>query len=532
MKTKILAILLCFVLTIPFLLTSCYGGNWLGDPVEEASFYDKIKGSYKKAEAASEVEAITIDGTYVSSSNGFLFAYADESTDTHAVAKYTVYDIKTGVGIVSVKLEREYTSGLYSSLYKEVSASYGEGFFVIAGTKANDMIEYTVYSKNGNEIIKGTNVSYKILDYSAFIFDKKLYRVDKDGTAELLKDLTDSNLLGLVDNLQKYGDRFLYVNGSLVYVLDLNYNLLYSQHLNPTPSNTYLNTSSSLFYLNNGNILYQENILLCQYHPTINHNEYDYVSGGSCYRVNTYVFNIANGKYTKINLPYLIQSVSTASKYDGQIPYGYENIASGRKINNGEIVYTNGAIYASLLMDNLGKVVENDISKVTVLGENRYTIYENFAYSIYDQNDKLVGRLNKILYANNELIVTPSAIYNHNLEVVYTLDESSSGKVLPNSVLIYFFDSESGSYKCKLLFSDKSSVTIDARTAQVRNSCVFVEEWIETDESGNGYYELTVYSEKGEVLFTNEVLSDFYYEYDGLIRTTTRDGKILIISVK
>lgn len=537
MKRKFLAILLCFVLTIPFALTSCYGNNWLGDidGSEKTSFYDEIKDTYKKAEAVSEATSLTIDGTFVSSSDSFLFAYTNESTETHAVAKYTVYDIKTGTGLVSIKLEREYLSGSFSSLYKDVSASFGDGFFVIAGTKANDMIEYTVYNKNGTEILKGTNVSYQLLDEKGILFDNKLYSVDESGTPALVKDLTDSKLTSIIDQLEKYGERYLYVSGTTAYVFDTSFDILYVQHLNSTPSSTHLNTSGTMFLLNNGNILYQENILLCQYNPTINHNEYDYVLGGSCYRVNTCVFNIISGKYTKINLPYLIQTIHCESEYVNSLPYGYENLALAKKIDGGELVYTNGSIYAYLLMDNNAKATETDIASYTVLGENRYSLYDGFTYHIYDENDKLIGKLNSITYVNNELIVTPSAIYNHSLDVVCTFDGSVSIiKIFPSSVLTRRYDSDSNSYKYELVLSDKT-VELDVNPDSIRTmqSCVFA---TESKEGANGEssFVLTIYSEKGEVIFESEIFqgASVYTGENGLVRTTSKDGKILLITVK
>ena len=538
MKKKILALFLSFVLLIPFVLIGCMPNNQTTNTTK--SFYDEIKDTYKKEDSVSSADELVLDGTCQSSSSKFIQVVKDVSTDTHASQAHTVYDINTGVALVSVKLEREYATGKYSSLYKSVSVSYGDNIFVLSGTKASGTIEHTVFNHLGKEVVKGSDISYRFLTDNRFIFDNKLFVVDENGNGTMVKDLTDSYLYYIVDSLEKFGDSYLYVDSSYVaYVFNSSLEVKYTQQLKSSPASSYKDISLAYFYLNNGNILVQETGLICDFDPSINHNEYDYVLNGKCYDLNTYLFNIENGSYVKTNLPYVLAHLEIKDEVGSGIPYGYENMALGTKIDNSELVYTNGNEYAFLLLDNTAKYKECDLARVSILGENRYAKYDGFAYSIYDEKDNLVGKLDRIEDVNNDLIITPSAIYDHDLKVIYSLKNASVKKVLPDSVVVYSYDIDLGAYKYELVTKDNvSTIFVESSTNRIGfgSSFIYIAE-TKINEDKELCEVLKIYSSRGEELKSYEIdfgasIIQLANDNYSILRTVNKDSNVLLIILK
>ena len=553
MKKRLLALALCLVLAIPFVLTSCFVPDNVDDAGNDASLYNELKKMYVEEKEVTKAESITVDGSNFSIGGDFYSASKSttslDSFDT--TTKYSVYSLATGEEIYSYDVVYNITDG-FTSDYKSVSFRLFNDMFAVLKTDKDNVVTTSLVSSNGTELISGEDVTYRVLEnLDAVIFDGKLYIFENDALT-FKKNIANTYLADIIGSLVLIGNKYIYLdpyNNNKVVYFDKDFNFLFEKILSESSVDTYVSVDDDVFVLSNGNLIYQAINELGEYSPLIDSSAYDYIAYGNCYKISTYLLNAETREYKEISLPFVINAIlpiellASMSGQEGlSAPYGAENIAMVRMIDNKKLVYTNNDSEVSLLLYNdlsykMPPAIDGTFN-YSVISENRYIVEGTFVSTVYNEKNEVVGKIEEDYSYNESYIYTDSAVYNHNLELVYSLEENEASiysSALSDALVIYKEVEEETVYY--LLTPAQSAPVEIGKNAPLLEETYFYTIADEIDGDG------TVTGQIVSIFQTNGTLLDSYtigeYSYISttstddfmILRTTDKDGNTLIIKL-
>ena len=549
MKKRILALALCLLLVVPFVLTSCFTpdkGNEDGD----TSLYNELKKMYYDEKEPTKAETLEIEGASGKLEDGFYSASkTTTSLDTlDTTTTYFIYNVATGALVYSYDVVLSVGDG-YTSEYTSVVFEHYDNMFVVKKGNGEGNILTSIMSADGTELISGTDVAYKITGNGTLVvFDGKLY-VFENNALTFKKSIVGTMLEEFISDLAPLGGKYIYVEPTynVAVYYDKDFNFLFEKSL-VNSAQAYNTVKSDTYYLGNGNLIYQEVYELGAYNPQIDASTYDYLADGICYKVSSFLLDAGTREYKEITLPFVIETVipfeylSMISGREGmELPYGAENIAMVKMIDNKKLTYTNGEPNATILLYNdltykMSPTIDGT-SNISYISENRYIVEGNIISTIYNEKGEAVAKIEEDYSINESYIYTDRAIYNHNFELVYSLEENDAeiyAELSDALVVCKAVEEETVYY---LLTPAQSAPVEISRKSPAVYDTFFYTLADEIDGEGN------VTGKIVSIFQTNGTLISSYtlYQYssinvdtiDGyfIIRTTSKEGNTLLIKL-
>lgn len=546
MKKKLLSVLLCLTLCLPFVLASCTVPSlWPPKQEKEKTFFDDISCYWDKKEGYDSQNSFVPSGTVAKENDKFVYTtelvYSNESAGI-LVDKtiYRVYNIASGAIIFEDFTDFDIKTLSYTSESKAISVVLLDKMVMVTKTSNSDWTETAYfYDENGNELLSTTDTELSTVDEDRIILNKKLY-VLSNGKLEMKKDLSDASLefYQMVKHLSFFGDRYVYFDTAALtaYVFDENYGFLYEKALKETQGNTFSEETDRYFTLANGNIIFQTTYSVGEYSAALEPYMYDYISGGKCYKLDTYLLDIRSGSYKTVELPYILRT--TSDEGGASLPYGAQNIGIGQKIDGKKLVKTGGSAYTSFLLYNNGTTKGfpnvDGSAEITVIGENRFITQSDFGVKLYDENAKLIGAIGSYVDFNEKFIVTGSAILNHNLEIVYSLTDNNAAylDLTADSVLVIAYDKEAKASTTYLITTDAEPKSINGYSDILVTDNFFV-----LTEEKDGGKKIIICKTNGDVIgeyaINENSAMQSCREYDGytILKPENIEGKPFYITV-
>lgn len=415
MKKRILALVVCLLLCLPLVLTSC------------GKFVKQIAPTMVEDKTGYQTAASTaVEGTFKTINNKFLYSTEyDDGETTHRV-----YNVLTGSVVLNTSTD--------SADSESLNVGYiGENLFYTAFTDEDDTT-YAIYNDAGTSLLTGLKDRPSALtnfECDAVIADNKLYFFE-EGSLNMKKDLNDTVVdADVLGQLKTAGEKYVLVSGKKIFAFDENFTQVDVQTFTNNSKAYYKSESSNSFILDNGNVLVQVKSTVGDYEDVFDAN-YDFVEEGTCYVLDTYIYNTKRMNYKEINLNYVIESVTTATEYFEANDCGFvkeaENKASAYKIDNEEVVYgVNNDASVTLYLTNKGKVQEFEITDegtgFEAISDTRYLVNGDYFTRVYDEKNKLVGEIGRARGFNKNFIYTSKAIYKtDDLSLVVALDDKTT----------------------------------------------------------------------------------------------------------
>ncbi len=546
MKKKILSFLLCLSLCLTLVLSSCVIPNLTPKP-EGKTFIDDILCTWDKDESFDSSSAFVPNGAIAKKSDKFVYTtepvYANESVGI-LVDKtiYRVYNLASGALIFEDFTDFDIKTLSYASENKAISVTLLDKMVMVTKTASlNSQETAYFYDENGNELLVTPDTSLTILDEDRIILNHKLY-VLTSGKLELKKDLSgiSPEFYSIVTKLTPFGDRYIYLDGTTVYVFDEGYSFLFKKTLKQTQGATFLDEQYKIFTLANGNIIFQTTYSVGNYSADLEPYTYDYISGGKCFRVDSYLLDIRSGSYKEFELSYVLSTVLPVegSGVDISLPYGAQNVGVGQKIDAKKLVLTGDSALASFLLYNNGNIKGfpgvDGSADIKVISEKRFIAENDFLVKVYDENAKLIGTLDSYEYYNNKFIVTDKEILNHNLETVYSLTENNAAvaDVTCDSVFVVAYDKEAKISTTYLITDGGEPKAISSEYELIVSDGFFA-----TVLEKDGAHKLIVCKTNGEAIgefaIENGASIDCFDDYDGyaILETKNIEGKTMYVTV-
>lgn len=556
MKKKFLALALCLILCLPFVLTSCFGNKEPDAPdapaLPELSTYELLGGKFEPAENYTSHTTTNVEGQYLSN-DGVLIATtkAVVSDDENEITTtYRVYNLETGTVVYSVSITYSYYTFEYTSTYNEIDIDLDDNYFIVY--KSNDEAEVAeIYSTNGslllstdeeNAYVYSTDLEF--IKEPTFIFDDGLYKIEKTEsgeTATLVKDLEFASILSEdfdIVSLPSGGyivicyDYYSREPDDYVYILNDAFDLVKSIKVYDTEFSQFDpdDIRNNLFILNNGNLVVQTVTELGDYLAIADAGiEYDCVSNGYCYNVDTFKINTTTGEKTAVETPYVFEYIASRHSieaYDDEesFPFEFENIAVAMKIENKQIVPVSDSSYAYTIIDNdlnvIGtyNTIPDGYKYGDIISDGKYILKAEISTELYNADGTLVKNIGNARY-NEKYIITSKAVYDHNLNLVYSLEDSelSTSYVGSNYITFYEQDKETGNY----LYYRLSGTSTEPQLFLTKDSNTQLY-W-----EGDYYYTVVYTPEDGE---TDAFCTVSVYTVDGTLITSQQTSEYANIS--
>lgn len=549
MKKRILALALCLLLVVPFVLTSCFTpdkGNEAGD----TSFYNELKKMSYDEKEVTKAESLEIEGTSGRLSGGFYSASkTTTSIDTlDTTTTYFIYNVATGALVYSYDVVLSVGDG-YTSDYTNVVFEHYDSLFVVKKTNSKGEVLTSIMSADGTELISGTDVTYEIIEENGLVvFDGKLYTYANNALT-LKKSIVDTALEDIISDLIFLGGKYVYVESSYkeaVYY-DKDFNFLFSKDLVETVD-AYYYVDDNIYYLSNGNLIYQSVSELGEYSPQIDASTYDYVAHGTCFKVSTYLLNASTREYKEISLPFVINTLlpfeylaSLSDREGMELPFGAQNIAMVKMIDNKKLTYTNGeSIVPVLLYNDLTYKPTPSIDGTTniiYLSENRYIAEGDFISTIYNEKGEVIAKIEESYSFNESYIYTDRAVYNHNFELVYSLEENDADVFSELSDALVVYKEVDGQTAYYLLTPAQGAPVEIGTSTPSLNDTYYYTLGDEIDGEGNVTGKIiSIFQTNGTLISSYtlyqyaSVSTDYCAGYD-VIKTTSKDGNTLLIKL-
>ena len=529
-----------------FVLASCTVPSlWPPKQEKEKTFFDDISCYWDKKVGYDSQSSFVPSGTVAKENSKFVYTtelvYSNESAGI-LVDKtiYRVYNIASGAIVFEDFTDFDIKTLSYTSESKAISVVLLDKMVMVTKTANADGTETAYfYDESGNELLSTTDTELSTVDGDRIILNNKLY-VLSNGKLEMKKDLSDASLelYQMIKSLSFFGDRYTYFDAITLtaYVFDENYSFLYKKALKETQGDTFSEETDRYFTLANGNIIFQTTYSVGEYSAMLEPYMYDYISGGKCYKLDTYLLDIRTGSYKMIELPYILRTASGAS--EASLPYGAQNIGIGQKIDGKKLVKTGGSAYTSFLLYNNGTTKGfpsvDGSAEITVIGENRFITQSDFGVKLYDENAKLIGTIGSYVDFNEKFIVTGSAILNHNLEIVYSLTDNNAAylDLTADSVLVVAYDKEARASTTYLITDGNEPKAISGYSDLLVTDNFFV-----ITEEKDGAKKIIICKTNGDVIGEHAINENSavqsYHEYDGytIFEAKNVENKTVYITV-
>lgn len=426
-KTK-WVILAASLLTMAILLTSCSSVKPIKtfDQVLEID-YDFEQTIYGSTGPISELDAYSL---YHSNNNIAVFS---RGSDTNT--EYKVYNIDSQ----KVILDLSRTNVSYSidlSYVKQnvllVSAVYYSGTLY---DRSESGREYFAYDTAGN-LLESRNSSFSSAPYTfgdLIIFNGNAFELnDKTGALESVDDIPDYALPASSQSM--YNDDYYYFeSANTISIYDRTLFPLYSYSVPSYAENAYF------YMLNDGKVLTQ-----FSYKVEENAISYDYYSNlyGETvkYKLITYLIDPEKKTEKKIDFDYVISDVNSRyslNKSDEDNPLyaeSFENIAYICPIVDKKIDSSKSACDV-VLMDNKGKIskslklVDGQLAAIPkMISEDRYLVdMIDGSRVLTDSEGIIIETISSRISLCGSYFVSETAIYDHDLEVVYDVYDTPQG---------------------------------------------------------------------------------------------------------
>lgn len=398
---------------------------------------------------------------------------------------------------------------------------------------------YTAYDATG-EVIK-TLEKYEpeapeLISYGTCIFDYAAYTIDNNGALTKTVELPEYVLLDF-DKVSSWtwNDDYYYILGNnKVSVYDHSFNVV-SSYIAPS-----YYEKISTYVMNNGNIFAQYKYELDEddrkYDLSICENgktaKYDLVS---------IIINAKDGKVKNLKLDYIVEElysskfIADVAEYFGEtspLNHDFENIAVispiiDKKIDDSDISRD------IVFMNNKGKALESlkivdgqlpKLDSIEKIGDDRYIVYTVTGASIINTKGEVLKNMNNELDRVGAYFVSERAIYDLDLEVVYSLVENEAEVIdTVDNTLFVQAETDTGYDVISFCNGDQTTVyTYNEKAEETTTSFEIVD--------GIGYY------------IKNSVSKDYkYYNAEGTLLVTTTyeletvtstDGDIVLVKSK
>lgn len=292
---------------------------------------------------------------------------------------------------------------------------------------------YTLYDTAGNTV---ASHSYAPSDPSVFadmiLYGSTLYKEDDDGNLTEVTTISENQKFSAPDAYsEKY---FYYFNTSAVVVYDRQFNL---KTIWNAPIG--IKTSFNRYVLNNGNVLIQYSIPLDPETTT-----YDILQESnnkfSKFDLYTYILNADTGKTTALETSYVFEKLESAYQITAEedssnrmFSDSFENIALVYPITNKRIDTTTASCDL-VLLDNSGKATASlkitDYQNPTLpqkITTDTYQLSTQYGTAIIKANGTVLQTIgNSALSLVGSCIVGEKAVYNTNMEIVYSLTQNDA----------------------------------------------------------------------------------------------------------
>ena len=558
MKKKLLSLSLCLVLCLSMALTSCsLFKKDKKDPEPPAppsfSTYELLGGKFEPEENYTSHTTTKIVGE-TSSRNGVLLTTtkSEISDDENEVTTtYRVYNLEKGTVVFSASTTYSYYSFEYTSSFDSITITLKNSYFVVEKSKDEDTT-IEVYSQNGSillskdEEITVTSVSLDFIEEPTFVFDNGLYKIEASETgdkATLIKELEFATLLDddvQIVKLQSGNylavvyDYYSNETEEIVYILDGNFNFiraieLYNKEFLPMGSD---NVSEYLFLLNNGNLALQLTTKVGSYYDVCSSGvEYDYALNSNCYTVDTYIYNTSTGEKTVVDTPYVFEYVISRfglEQYESSngIPFDFENISAYTcKIENKCLVPVSSSPLAYTVLDNDLNVINTyetlplGYKNASIISEGKYVLSTDFSTELYNADGTLIKNIGDA-DTNEKYVISSKAIYDHNMNLVYSLEDSELkiSRICADCIIFYEQDEETGNY----LYYRLNGTSTEPQLFLTKDSDTQIY-W------KDNYYYTTVHT-PAEVEGEDGTVTLSVYAYNGTLITTMTVSDFALIS--
>ena len=438
----------CGILNMFFSLENVYNKDY--NPIE-APFTTSENLSLKPG-------SVFVDG------NSYFAVFKD------AEAGYNVYSFATNSFVYSAYSSptRGYEIDIFNNIpafvVKEMTLSADTSTIIDVDPKC------TMYDINGNSVVSyNEKVEDPVKIADMYIYNYVAYTEAEDGT--LSEKMNVPEYL-MINGMTKYNDKYIYsINDEGVVVYSLNFEVV-----------SFWNAPGyvddiEFFVLNNGDILAQYTVLLDSMEE-----KYDFMHEAELGSMNKYdlvslVIKAKSGNDRKVNLDYIVESViNNSTLYDETDTNNiftdkFENIASISYITDGRIdsssvnddivlLGNNGKVKTSL------KVTPAQLASAPVLvAEGVYAAPTTYGMALIDKKGKVIQAINNTSVSmKGNYIITDKAIYNLDMEVVYSLKENDA-EVIGSLGNTLFIEVENDTGSSIMAFRDGSTDVICTKTA-------------------------------------------------------------------
>ena len=581
MKKKLIALTMALLLCFILVLTSCSnnkdkapdGNGATPPPVQTLTDYELLGGKFFSEENYSTSSQFAVEGEYEKNSDTLVLTVEqDTSIDLVSTITYRVYSILTKSMVYSTTIVFDAKSLSYNGDYTNVEFYLDDEYFVVSKTFKNEKYATEIYANNGqilinkDEDVDVSSVSFPFL-YSeslSIIVDDELYEIEKTDDGYKANLVSDNEFVyGSIDSITSFplpiGDKLFLLSDDENDIVVLNSDFSIEKVIPVTNvyGTTFTDTDVSLFALND-NSLYVQIVTNIGYFGNINSAEYDYVSYDECYRVEAYKLNVTTGEKTFIENPYLFNEVYSLGTinylldmYDATdigLPIEYENVAFGAyKIENKELVFVDKDAYLFTVDNDLsvtGTYALTDGARYgNIISDGRYILDHDYTYILYDKDGKVIKNLGLSFDNNDELIYTSKAIYDHDMNLVYSLKENDADvyEDTNNTIIVTTYDEETGDTVYSLIKKGSEPTEIlrtnilSDKYIEIYNDNYYICEILE-DEEGNEYQKVSFYTTKGTLITSVDTLayssiereSASAYEMTSYI-LETEDGFVVVI---
>ena len=488
MKKTIIITIFTALLTMTTMLSSCSTGNLKITDILNKN-YNKSSHVYTRAD-----ELVNVSGNEFVNSNGYLAVFKKQTVTR---AEYTVISLSDG-SIVDI--------------FNQANTSYSFSFYdkalVVTSTPSDnsstDDAKYTLYDGTGRKISTSKyNKTVKTLNNDFIYYNGNIYRVEESGKFVLF---TTAPEYVSVD-IDAINDHYIYaIDSSSVVVYDLHFN-----YVSCYEAPGYVERFKS-FILNNGDILIQYYKVLDNYT-----DDYDVLSSGSKYNIETILVSAATGKTkekNKLNNYIILSTLANYTLYDenddnNEYTSGFENIVILSPIIDKNIDSSSSAAEIRLMSNSaeLGSSIKFLDDMIATLpqkiGNDTYMVETISGYAIMDDNGNVIKRFSDTLNFKGGYFVGNSAIYNIDLDTVYNIKSNGAklvGYVGDSIILKKELDGNQFEY---LLFRDGCTYSVFIEKPNSEKNFMLVNNKayaIHDTKTG----ESSFYNSKGSLIFTTD----------------------------
>ena len=455
MKRKLtISFLLCLVLICSIILSACGSGN-ITD-AKEVSILDILAEEPDGKTQVSSLNALTINGNFVSGDGNFFYARKDDGTSV----VYTVYDIRNFNAVYTYTNNSQDEYSFHSFDFYD-----GAEFFTLSLVKQSEFKTSLIYkdgtvvaTENHEAEINGSE--YLFESFGLFTFDNDAYRQTDSGIKLIRKSehgFTTFNDDDIVICGEKYFWTDSFSNASIKHYV------AYDTELNPVTEYKF-----PTYAVNTAIFKLSKDRVLIQYLVVVDSHSVDYAltMNGTKYNIYQYVYNTEAKSETRIDLKGLVVGIMDVSKESSIKKNRVSSLASILPIRDKNLD-TNGDLYN---INENGSIVEKfitpndlDLYNVTVLAKNRYSLQNAYVgasqiidksgkvYGSYDNYDDVSETFTNDAVINDSFIIIDEVIYDFDFNKIYDIKNEDEVYLAQSSIYVKTYINGTDYYDAYLL---------------------------------------------------------------------------------